>query len=114
VLLSIPVVRKRFLNLLTQKLATNKEIKSYFANIATNQLNLQEKANRWSEIVNSMNFDQLTDELIKRVEASEKLEYESRSIVGRSEFRAALLNDVLKKVVIPPIIRDVIDEIVYM
>ncbi|MEM0174870.1 MAG: 4Fe-4S dicluster domain-containing protein [Metallosphaera sp.] len=114
VLLSIPVVRKRFLDLLTQKLATNKEIKSYFANIATNQLNLQEKANRWSEIVNSMNFDQLTDELIKRVEASGKLEYESRSIVGRSEFRAALLNDVLKKVVIPPIIRDVIDEIVYM
>lgn len=114
VLLSVPVIRKKFTNTLIQKLSRNTELKNYFNKLVNNQFSLEEKSSRWSEIVNGMNFDELADELIKRVANSGKLEYESRNLVNKPEFRSAVLEDILKKIVTPSVIQDIIKNIAYM
>lgn len=114
VLLSIPVIRKRFTNILVQRLGRNTDLKNYFSKLVNNQILLSEKSSRWSEIVNGMNFDVLADELIKRVADSGKLEYESRNLINKPEFRSAILDDVLKKIVTPTVIQDIIKNIAYM
>lgn len=114
VLLSVPVIRKKFTNTLIQKLGRNAELKNYFNKLVNNQFSLEEKSSRWSEIVNGMNFDELADELIKRVANSGKLEYESRNLVNKPEFRSAVLEDILKKIVTPLVIQDIIKNIAYM
>ncbi|MCH1771610.1 MULTISPECIES: 4Fe-4S dicluster domain-containing protein [Metallosphaera] len=114
VLLSVPVIRKKFTNILIQRLGRNTELKNYFSKLVNNQISLDEKSSRWSEIVNGMNFDELADELIKRVANSGKLEYESRNLINKPEFRSAILDDVLKKIVTPAVVQDIIKNIAYM
>lgn len=97
-----------------QRLGRNTELKNYFSKLVNNQILLDEKSSRWSEIVNGMNFDELADELIKRVANSGKLEYESRNLINKPEFRSAILDDVLKKIVTPAVVQDIIKNIAYM
>ncbi|WP_240938856.1 (Fe-S)-binding protein [Metallosphaera hakonensis] len=114
VLLSVPVIRKKFTNNLIQRLGTNRDIKSYFLKLVSDQIALQEKADRWSEIINSLDFQELGDELIKMISSSVKLEYESRNLINKPEFRSTIVDDVLKKIVTPAIIQEIIKNVAYI
>ncbi|QKR00551.1 FAD-binding protein [Metallosphaera tengchongensis] len=113
VLLTTPLIRKRFTGLIIQRVSLNRDIKNYFMKLVNNSVLLIEKADRWSEIINGMNFDELAEELIKRVANSSRLEYESRNLVSGDEFKKALRDEVLKKVVTPNVIQEIVKNVAY-
>jgi len=114
VLLATPVIRKKFVNLMIQRLSTSKEVKRYFSVILGSAGTLQEKTSRWTEVLNGINFDELTEELVKRVLNSPKLEYGSRDLVSGKDFREVIKNDVLKKVITPSVLQEIVRNVAYM
>jgi len=114
VLLATPVIRKKFVNLMIQRLSTNREVKRYFSVILGSAGTLQEKTSRWTEVLNGINFDELTEELVKRVLNSPKLEYGSRDLVSGKDFREVIKNDVLKKVITPSVLQEIVRNVAYM
>ncbi len=110
VLLTIPIIRKRFTSDFKYNVLKNDKVKNFYKNLINNNILLNEKINRYIEIIKTENILEFVEELTKKILESPKLEFEARELVTRKEFLDAL-SEILKKVIEGKVIEDLIEDI---
>jgi len=112
ILLTIPIVRKRFTTDFRSNILKNDNIKNFFKSLINDNVLLEEKIGRYIEAIQAENILTLVEELLKKILESSKLEFEARDLVSKKEFSDALL-EILKKVIEEKVIRDLIGDIAF-
>jgi len=112
ILLTIPIIRKRFISDFRSNILKNDNIKNFFKSLVNDNVLLDEKINRYIEIIKSENISTLIEELTKRILESTKLEFEAKELVCKKEFSDAL-SEILKKVIEEKVIGDLIEDLAF-
>ncbi|WP_148692819.1 FAD-binding protein [Acidianus manzaensis] len=111
-LLVIPIIRKRMVSILKSEFLNNSEILNYIKFLNSNKVLMEDKIDKISSTVNSIDYTNIVIDLIPKILSSSKLEYDSRKIVETDHFKI-VMNDVIKKAVTDKVLEDIIIEVSY-
>ncbi|EZQ10809.1 iron-sulfur protein [Candidatus Acidianus copahuensis] len=112
ILIIIPIIRKRFLSILSDNVNKDFSLKSYFKSLLNDNILLKEKVRRVVDYLVSIDLSETINSLIPSILNSPKLDYEARNLVSQEEFKKGIL-EAIKKVPTENAIQDIFIRIGY-
>ncbi|AWR96648.1 FAD-binding protein [Acidianus sulfidivorans JP7] len=109
-LLIIPIIRKKFVEIFKSTIRKNSDLLNYIKFMSKNQVLMNDKIDKISSAASSIDYYDVVNDLIPKISTSSKLEYDARNIVNDDRFKS-VMNEVIKKIVTSRILSDIFNEI---